>query len=532
MRPARAALIHLLAVFVLVPLASAADSNAAKKPKAWEKKIDAVLTDPDLSRAFWGISVVSLRDGRTVYALNSDKLFAPASNTKLFTTAAALAMLGPDYKFRTTVETAAPADKYGRVSGDVVLVGRGDPNLSGITLPYAGKIERKLAPIRVLDDLANQLVQRGVRYIDGDIVADDTFFPFERYGEGWAHDDLTWDYGAPISALSVNDNVMFLNVLPAERVGEKAFINADPFVSSYHIENRVMTTPAGTGPRRLAIARDTGSTKIVLSGTIPVDDLGDSFALAIEDPAEFAADLFRSLLDKKGVVIYGVSRARHAEKVNVPTIVVTSRASHGGGSTEVSAPTLSFSAPTMLASYESSGLIEDLRLINKVSQNLHSEMTLRLLGREKGTAGTAEAGLEVLHGVLAQAGIAPDEYVFYDGSGLSRKNLASAAAISKLLAYASAQPWGAKYQDTLPKAGFDGSLAERFKGTVAEGRVMAKTGSLSHVNALSGYLTTMKGEKMAFSILVNNHNVNVNRSIEAIDKIVEALVDDSGDKKK
>src|SRR5262249_36245779 len=213
-----------------------------------EKKFDSILADPDLSRGFWGISVVSLRDGKTVYALNSDKLFAPASNTKLFTTAAALAVLGPDYKFRTTVETAVPVDKYGSIAGDVVLVGRGDPNLSGITLPYNTKMERKLAPIRVLEDLADQLTQHGVRYIDGDIVADDTFYPFERYGEGWSHDDLTWDYGAPISALSINDNVMFLNVLPAERLGDKAFINADPFAPSYHIENRIMTAPAGTGP--------------------------------------------------------------------------------------------------------------------------------------------------------------------------------------------------------------------------------------------------------------------------------------------
>ena len=523
----RPAVLHLIAALLLLPLASsAAESAAARKAKALEKKIDAILADPELSRAFWGVSVISLRDGKTVYALNPDKLFAPASNTKLFTTAAALALLGPDYKFRTTVETAAPVDKYGRIGGDVVLVGRGDPNLSGVTLPYNLKVERKLAPVRVLEDLADQLVRSGVRYIDGDVVADDTFYPFERYGEGWAHDDLTWDYGAPISALSINDNVMFLNILPAERVGEKAFVNADPFVSSYHIENRIMTTPPATGPRRLAIAREPGSTKITLSGTIPIDDLGDSFALAIEDPAEFAADLFRSLLEKRGVIIYGVSRARHADRVNVPTIVVTSRASHGGG-TEPAVPTLSFTAPTLLASYESMRLAEDLRLINKVSQNLHAEMILRLLGREKGTAGTAESGLEVLHSVLTQAGIGPEEYVFYDGSGLSRKNLVSATAMTKLLKYADSQPWASQFDDTLPKAGSDGSLADRFKGGIAEGRVLAKTGSLSHVNALSGYLTTMKGERLAFSILVNNHNVNANRTIEAIDKLVEALADDS-----
>jgi D-alanyl-D-alanine carboxypeptidase/D-alanyl-D-alanine-endopeptidase (penicillin-binding protein 4) len=323
---------------------------------------------------------------------------------------------------------------------------------------------------------------------------------------------------------------MFVSILPADRVGEKAFINVDPFVPAYRIENRIMTTPPGTGPRRLAIDREPGSTRIALSGTIPLDDIGDSFALAIDDPAEFAADLFRSILEKRGVVIYGISRARHAEKVNVPTIAVTSRASHGGGG-ENAAPALSFTAPVMLASYESAALVEDLKLINKVSQNLHSEMMLRLLGREKGTAGTAEAGLEVLHGVITQAGIAPEEYVFYDGSGLSRKNLVTAAAVTKLLRYADSQPWAAKFRDTLPLAGADGSLADRFKGSVAESRVWAKTGSLSHVNALSGYVTSMSGERLAFSILVNNHNVNAHRSIEAIDKLVEVLVDDAQPKK-
>src|SRR6267142_5046096 len=242
MRNTRAPLLVFLAVLAIAPL------HAAER-RPLPPRINTILSDPDLARGFWGIEIVSLNSGEVIYAQNPDKLFIPASNTKLFTTAAALALLGPDYKFRTTVETAAPVDKYGRIGGDVVLVGRGDPNLSGITLPYNLKVERKLAPVRVLEDLADQLVRSGVRYIDGDVVADDTFYPFERYGEGWAHDDLTWDYGAPISALSINDNVMFLNILPAERVGEKAFVNADPFVSSYHIENRIMTTPPATGPR-------------------------------------------------------------------------------------------------------------------------------------------------------------------------------------------------------------------------------------------------------------------------------------------
>src|SRR5262249_2703342 len=152
---------------------------------------------------FWGIEVVSLKDGRALYTLNSDKLFTPASNTKLFTTAAALALIGPDYRFKTTVETVGTLSKYGRLIGDLVLVGRGDPNRSGRVLAYSGRTQRTQPSIRVLERLADQLVQKGVKFIDGDIVADDSYYAFERYGEGWTQDDLIWESGAPVSALSI-----------------------------------------------------------------------------------------------------------------------------------------------------------------------------------------------------------------------------------------------------------------------------------------------------------------------------------------
>ena len=139
---------------------------------------------------FWGIEIVSLATGKTLYSQNADKLFTPASNTKLFTTAAALALIGPDYKFRTTVETTGTLDRYGRLNGDLVLVGHGDPNLSGRELPYDLKTQRNEDPIQALESLADALVQKGVKFIDGDIVADDSYFAFERYGEGWSHDDL------------------------------------------------------------------------------------------------------------------------------------------------------------------------------------------------------------------------------------------------------------------------------------------------------------------------------------------------------
>jgi len=482
-------------------------------------QIENILTQPDAEHGFWGIEVVSLKDGRTLYARNADKLFTPASNTKLFITAAALALIGPDYRFRTTVESAGTVDKYGRLVGDLVLVGRGDPNLSGRVLPYAGHTQRTQPSIRVLEQLADQLVQKGVKFVDGDIVGDDSYFAFERYGEGWTQDDLVWESGAPVSALSINDNVMFVNILPADRPGEKAFVSIDPFADYYHIDNRILTTPSGTGPRRVFINREPGANVLTLWGNIPVDDPGAGEALAIDDPAAFAGQIFQRLLEQRGIAVYGRTRTRHTELASLQTLSVTALASGGG-------ERLNPLQPLVLATYQSPPLLEDLQVINKVSQNLHAELMLRLLGREKGTSGTIEGGMEVERGFLSQAGITPDQYVFYDGSGMSRENLVTPHAIVQLLSFASGQPWGKTWQETLAIAGIDGSLAARFKGTSAEGRVRAKTGALGHVNALSGYATTINGVPIAFSILANNHKLASRRALDLIDQVVLAIVND------
>src|SRR6185503_12975277 len=254
------------------------------------------------ARGFWGIEVVSLSTGKVLYARDADKLFTPASNTKLFTTAAAVALIGPDYTFHTTVETNGTLDTHGRLTGDLVLVGRGDPNLSGRELPYALHTERNNHPIRVLEQLADTLAQKGVKYVDGDLIADDSYFAFERYGDGWSQDDLVWADGAPVSALTINDNVVFVNILPGAHPGDKAFVSVTPFADYYTIDNRLMTTPTGS-VRRLYINREPGSTELTLWGTIPVDDTGANEGLAIEDPAEFAANLFRHLLEVRGIEV-------------------------------------------------------------------------------------------------------------------------------------------------------------------------------------------------------------------------------------
>src|SRR5205807_7892072 len=498
MRRTRAA---ILAVLWLV---GAAQLQAAEhRPLA--PRINTVLSDPGLARGFWGIEVVSLNTGQVLYSQNADKLFIPASNTKLFTTAAALALIGPNYKFHTTIETTGTLDQHGRLSGDLILVGRGDPNLSGRVLPYAMRTERTDLPIKVLEDLADTLVQKGLKFVDGNVIADDSYFAFERYGEGWTQDDLVWADGAPVSALTINDNVVFVNILPADRAGERAFVTIVPFADYHRYNNRNMTTPAGTA-RRIFFNREPGSTALTLWGEMPIDDKGANEALAIEDPAAFAAELFRSLLEKRGITVYGRERTHHTELAGLSTFSVTATAEARGGEGDMPPPG-QLSPSMVLATFESKPLLEDIRVINKVSQNLHAEILLRLLGREKGNAATIDSGLEVLRGFLTKAGVPGDQYVFYDGSGLSRQNLVTPHAIVALLEYASRQTWGSDFRETLPLAGVDGSLAERLRGTLAHGRVYGKAGSLGGVKALSGYVTTIRGAQIPFAIFTNNFNL-------------------------
>lgn len=499
-------------------------ASRLKKQKLAEH-IDQLLMERDAARAFWGIYAVDMDSGKALYALNENRLFRPASNTKLYTTAAALALVGADHRFKTTVETSGTVDSRGRLLGDLVLVGRGDPNLSGRTLPYNLRTERKLPPAQVLETLADQVVAKGVRMVDGDVIADDTYYAFERYGDGWAHDDLVWEWGAPVSALTINDNVVFVSIMPGDRAGERAYVSIDPYPDYYRVENRVLTTPAGSGPRQIHIARQPGSNQLTLWGSIPMGDSGSSEALAIEDPAQFASQLFRRMLEKRGVVVLGSTRARHLDLPNVAPFVVEQAPTAVGDESSRSAPQ---PAPQnlVLAEFESQPFAEDLRVINKVSQNLHAELALRLIGRTKGTAATVDSALEVLRGFLTEIGLQRDEYALFDGSGLSRRNLVTPAATVKLLRYAASQPWAASFVATLPVAGIDGSLSSRFKTGTATGRVRAKTGTLGDVNALAGYIETVKGRRVAFTVVVNNHRLRNRRGVEIIDKVVEALVDD------
>jgi serine-type D-Ala-D-Ala carboxypeptidase/endopeptidase (penicillin-binding protein 4) len=515
----------LIAVFFLalqlppfLPAAQGATKkSASRKPLA--EQIKTILSQPELARAHWGIEVADLPGGNVIFELNQDQLFLPASNAKLFTTAAVLAVAGPDYRFHTTIETSGKIDKNGRLQGDLVIVGRGDPNISGRVMPYQLKTERIAPHTQVLEELAAQLVQKGIKAVDGDVIGDDTYYSPERYGESWGQDDLQWIDGAPVSALSFNDNVIFFDIQPGQNPGDKALITQETNTDYYEFDNRIVTSAAGI-VRKVGIHRDPGSKKVTLWGTIPIGDKGMKEALAIDDPAEYTAQLFRQILEEHGITVAGKAQARHGDMAQFfDQPLPPAQPASASDQVMPEAP-----ARTVLAEHISPPLIEDVRVTNKTSQNLHAEMDLRLVGKLDGMPPSFGGGASAVRQFLLHAGLTADEFIFLDGSGLSRRDLVTPAAVVQLLLYASRQPWGAAYKESLPVSGVDGSLAERFLNTPAGGLIHAKTGSLSHVNALSGYGETRTGSQFVFSILCNNHDLPAGRVLSAIDSIVQLLV--------
>src|SRR5260370_22968600 len=228
----------MLAPLVAFHLLASPAKKAPAKPSL-AQQINSILRQEALARAYWGIHIVELERGRVLYSQNSNQLFVPASNAKLFTTAALLSLAGPEYRFRTTVEAEGDLGADGRLQGNLVIMGRGDPNISGRVLPYTLKTERGPPHTQILEELGNQAAARGLKTIEADLIGDDTVYSPQRYGPGWAQDDLQWIDGAPVSALTFNDNVVFINIHPGEHAGDKALITVEPETSVYEIDNRI-----------------------------------------------------------------------------------------------------------------------------------------------------------------------------------------------------------------------------------------------------------------------------------------------------
>ncbi len=474
------------------------------------ERIDRILQTTTAARsAYWGIQIIDLGTGKTLYEINPDHFFVPASNTKLITTATALMRLGPDFTFQTRVLATSAPDSSGSIHGDLILAGGGDPNLSARAIPYApGPVTGN--PLLPLEDLANQIAGRGVRRVTGGIIGDDTWYLWEPYAVGWGIDDPESDDGPPVSALTVNDNAFTLTVRPAGREGDLAFLQLTPAIEFYRIDNRVRTVAAG-GERRIRFSRIPGSLDARLYGSIPLRDRSQDLVLGIEDPARYAAMAFTRLLEERGITVEGEPASRHQYPNQVPDLAAATTGTTVTG--------------IELARRVSAPLIEDLRITDKASQNLHAELALRAVGRARRNIGSFEAGLEEVKAFLGEIGIEDSAYNLRDGSGLARLNLVTPAAIIKLLRNMYSSPLRDDWMSLLPVGGRDGTLASRFGDSAGGSRIHAKTGSLSHVSALSGYVQRQDGNWVAFSILVNNYNDRAAEVRSVIDRICNLLLE-------
>jgi D-alanyl-D-alanine carboxypeptidase/D-alanyl-D-alanine-endopeptidase (penicillin-binding protein 4) len=351
------------------------------------------------------------------------------------------------------------------------------------------------------------VVKNGLRVVQGDIVGDDSAFVAAPYPPTWELDDITWEYGAPVSALTLHDSAFRLRIRPGYASGSPAVISTDPQVDFYRINSRVRTA-AGV-ETRISVEWPPGTREIELWGAIAPGQTREKL-LAIRDPAHYAASVFAGMLRKQGVDIRGSVKTRHLPAHALPDLK------------QAVQPVVP--AGFELARRNSPPFIEILKVTNKVSQNLHAELALREVGRVRRNVGSREAGLAEMVDFLKEIGIGEDEYQFEDGSGLSPQNLATPSAVVRLLNYMYFSDQRDGWVDTLPVGGSDGTLNHRFRAAPATGRVLAKTGTMTHVSALSGYGERPGGALVAFSIMVNNYDAPDAVIRRFIDAVVELLM--------
>ena len=464
------------------------------------ERIDNAIDETDLGAARWGISVVSMSDGSTVYQRNGDKLFTPASNMKIYTTGVALDLLGADYRWRTSVYAGALPDPNGRVQGDLILYGRGAPDLVANS-----KDENRGS----LEKLADDLSARGVRSVSGNVIGDESYFRGDPLGDGWQWTDLQWYFAAEASALSINGNEVDINFVPSSSAGESVVRTSD--TENYvTVQNRMAATDHGA-QSTVGVHRGLSDNNIEVWGEFAPGSKGFGARLSVYKPALWAAKLFAKALKARGITVNGQALARDSR---VP-------------------PSQRFdpSHATELGFVESEPLGEIAKKTNKESIHRYAEVILRTLGRERGELaalpqgigrerGDDEAGLAVIRVWLARAGISTTRLALHDGSGLSRLDLVTPETTARLLLALSKANAGQIFKESLPIAGRDGTLAGRLK-TEAD-RVSAKTGSLTYDNSLSGYVTTSQKRVFVFSIMCNDQTGRAD-SVRLIDQIVTLL---------
>ena len=508
---------------------STSEQQAAQQPETLDSlraRIAAQIAQPRFAAATWGVKIVSLDSGKTLFEHNPQKYFNPASNAKLYTAALALDRLGADLRIKTSLYATSRPDENGTIKGDLIVYGRGDPTMAARL--NDGDYWKPLDP------LIAQIVNAGIRRIEGDLIGDESFFAGPPFGSGWEWDDLQAYYGAEVSALSINDNAIDLFVRPAERLGLPCRITTGPVTSIVTLINRTQTTGKGTDTR-ISVYRPAGENIIYVSGSAAIDGSGYTGSYAVHNPAGLFVSMLKETLARRGVTVAGRTRTIGWKYREVTPLDVTRLIEIG--------------------SIESMPMKDLVRETLKPSQNLWAQLLLLQVGaaagearREaeqrrpddtskessgaegqgsKGTTGplrgsapasryepaltSEEIGIDSMHDFLAKAGIKEGDVLLEEGAGLSRRDMITPNATIALLVFMSRHRSFEAYRNALPIAGVDGTLERRMKGTLAAGNVRAKTGTLRYVFTMSGYVTTASGERLAFSIMLNNY-YNLERS--------------------
>ncbi len=457
-------------------------------------ELDRLFLAPAYDHALWAVKVQSMETGQVLYELNSTKLVMPASNMKIVTMAAAANRLGWDHRYETTLIAEGAIDA-GVLRGDLVVRGTGDPSIGA---------EREATA--VFAEWADQLDAAGITAIEGRIIGDDNAFDDEGFGAAWSWDDIPYGYAAQSGALQYHQGFVELTVSPGEAVGNPATVTIAPEGSLLELHNSVVTTETGE-PRAVRMARLPTRSLLEVQGTIPVTAEPYVRTAAVVNPTLFFVRALRAALIRGGIDVRG-------EAVDIDDI-------------EPPEPPDGSDDPRhlerVIVRHLSAPLTEIGRVLMKDSQNLYAETFLKTLGARRNGLGTADAGRDEARDVLASWGIADTEYVMFDGSGLSRNNYVTAEMLVTILRAIHHGPWYQEFLDTLPVGGVDGTLENRMRATRAEGRVRAKTGSISNTRALSGYVPTLDDEVPAFSIIANHFRLPARAVLEQIDLAAERL---------
>jgi len=451
---------------------------AAEAEETLRRDLDEIFANERLSEAQWGVAIYSLDQEETLFEYNAGKLYIPASNEKILTVAAALARLGPEYRFKTRLLVDGGIDDD-ILKGNLIIQGFGDPSLSA-----------RMGNRDIFDAFrvfAERLKARGVKAIKGSLAGDAKAFTGSVYGRGWELDDLIESYAAPVGALSFNENFVSFQIRPGLKAGEAAIITSEPLSDYPRVDNAVVTVDAGKAAAiyiEHAPDIDGEPETIKIRGTLPLKSQTVRRSVAIRRPARYYLEALRRQLEKEGI---DVSNCTIKEDYSA-------RESDGADALE------------LLMTRESAPLKELIMPIMKESLNMPSETLLRVLGLEIRGEGTVDAGAEVVAETLENMAIRKRDYIYADASGLSRRNLVSADVFVRVLGYMYRQPTFPQFYAAMAIAGTDGTLGNRLTEAAVKRNVHAKTGTISGVSTISGYLRSADGEMLAFSMIANNYN--------------------------